>query len=50
MIVFRGIFKDALADGVVKVNPVALKENRKVLKQAPATRVIDDEVFLLDRC
>ncbi len=36
MIVFRGIFKDALADGVVKVNPVALIENRKVLKQAPA--------------
>jgi len=35
MIVFRGIFKDALADGVVKVNPVALIENRKVLKQAP---------------
>ncbi|MCV6612400.1 MAG: site-specific integrase [Amphritea sp.] len=35
MIVFRGIFKDAVADGIVAVNPLSLIENRKVKKQEP---------------
>ncbi|WP_417227800.1 tyrosine-type recombinase/integrase [Amphritea sp.] len=35
MIMFRGIFKDAVADGVITTNPLSLIENRKVMKQAP---------------